>query len=108
MDSDGWERHNGDFEAAANAASGKFNSGRPTAVWEEFVAGLDPTNENSRFEAKIELVDGMSVITWEPDLNTNGISRLYKIYGKESLTEVDWQYPTNSLHRFFKVTVEMP
>jgi len=20
----------------------------------------------------------------------------------------DWQYPSNSLHRFFKVTVEMP
>ncbi len=35
--------------------------------------------------------------------------RLYKIYGSETLENGgEWQYPTNSLHRFFKVTVEMP
>ena len=34
--------------------------------------------------------------------------RLYKIYGKEKLSDADWVYPTNTLHRFFKVTVEMP
>ena len=98
----------GDFEAAANAASGKMNCGRPTTVWEEFVAGLDPTNENSRFEAKIEMVDGAPVVKWEPDLNTNGIVRIYKVYGRESLAEGEWQYPTNSLHRFFRVDVDMP
>ena len=98
----------GDFEAAANAASGKMNWGRPTSIWEEFVAGLDPTNENSRFEAKIEMVDGAPVVTWEPNLNTNGIIRLYKVYGRESLTDGNWQYPTNSLHRFFRVDVDMP
>ncbi len=98
----------GDFEAAANAASGKMNLGRPTTVWEEFVAGLDPTNENSRFEAKIEMVDGMPVVKWEPDLNTNGVVRIYKVYGRESLAEGEWQYPTNSLHRFFRVDVDMP
>ena len=51
------------------------------------------------------------LITWEPDLNENGTKseRLYKIYGSETLDGGgDWQYPTNSLHRFFKVTVEMP
>ncbi|MBQ3341743.1 MAG: hypothetical protein IJG84_07585 [Kiritimatiellae bacterium] len=37
----------GDFEAAANAASGKLSCGSPTEVWEEYVAGLDPTNANS-------------------------------------------------------------
>ena len=43
------------------------------------------------------------------DLNTNGIVRIYKVYGSETLENGgDWQYPTNSLHRFFKVTVEMP
>ena len=98
----------GDFEAAANAASGKMSLGRPTTVWEEFVAGLDPTNENSRFEAKIEMVDGAPVVKWEPDLNTNGIVRIYKVYGRESLAEGEWQYPTNSLHRFFRVDVDMP
>jgi len=27
---------------------------------------------------------------------------------KESLADAVWIYPTNSLHRFFKVTVELP
>ena len=40
---------------------------------------------------------------------THGVVRTYKVYGKESLEGGgEWQYPTNSLHRFFKVTVEMP
>ena len=49
-------------------------------------------------------------MTWVPDLNENGSKseRLYKVYGKENLTDAAWAYPTNSLHRFFKVTVEMP
>ena len=41
-------------------------------------------------------------------MNTNGVVRTYKVYGSETLDGGgDWQYPTNSLHRFFKVTVEM-
>jgi formylglycine-generating enzyme required for sulfatase activity len=98
----------GDFEAAANAASGKTQGGAATSVWEEFVAGTDPTNVTSRFVAKIEMCNGEPIVTWEPDLNTNGIQRIYKVYGKENLTDATWAYPTNSLHRFFKVTVEMP
>ena len=48
-------------------------------------------------------------MAWEPDLNTNGVVRTYKVYGSETLENGgEWQYPTNSLHRFFKVTVEMP
>jgi hypothetical protein len=55
------------------------------------------------------MVDGAPVVKWEPDLNTNGVIRAYKVYGKETLEGGgEWQYPTNSLHRFFKVTVEMP
>ena len=80
-------------------------------VWECFVAGISPTNETARFTAKIEMREGLPVIMWEPDLNENGAKaeRLYKVYGRESLGEgCEWQYPTNSLHRFFKVTVEMP
>ena len=98
-----------DFETAANAPSGKHDgAGRTTSVWEEWVAGTDPTNAASRFEAKIEMRDGVPIVTWEPDLNTNGVIRTYKVYGKESLADAVWAYPTNSLHRFFKVTVEMP
>ena len=95
------------YETAARAtAANGLNK-----VWECFVAGTDPTNETSRFEAKIEMKDGVPVVTWEPDLNESGTKseRLYKVYGREGLgDETPWQYPTNSLHRFFKVTVEMP
>ena len=68
------------------------------------------TNASSLFTAKIDMRDGLPVIAREPDLNENGSKseRLYKVYGKESLGDADWVYPTNSLHRFFKVTVEMP
>ena len=98
-----------DYETAGNAASGKMQGGRLLQVWQDYVAGTDPTNLMSRFAAKIEMVDGAPVVKWEPDLNTNGVIRAYKVYGKETLEGGgEWQYPTNSLHRFFKVTVEMP
>ena len=43
------------------------------------------------------------------NLGTNGDIRVYKVYGSETLEDGgNWQYPTNSLHRFFKVKVEMP
>ena len=98
-----------DYETAGNAASGKMNWGKPSAVWEEYVAGLDPTDANSRLVASIEMRDGAPFVSWTPDLNTNGIIRTYKVYGSETLENGgNWQYPTNSLHRFFRVKVEMP
>ena len=98
------------YEAAAKATSGKTDcSGNALQVWQDYVAGTDPINLMSRFTAKIEMIGGAPVVTWEPDLNTNGVIRTYKVYGKETLDGGgEWQYPTNSLHRFFKVTVEMP
>lgn len=97
--------YGGNYEAAANAtAANGFNK-----VWECYVAGISPTNETAKFAAKIEMKDGAPVVTWKPDLNTNGTVRIYKVYGSETLENGgDWQYPTNSLHKFFKVTVEMP
>ena len=110
-----WLKHYGwtascDYEAIGAALSGKTQGGNQTKVWEEYVAGTDPTNTTSVFKSKIEMVDGTPKVTWEPDLNENGAKseRLYKVWGKESLTDLDWIHPTNSLHRFFKVTVEMP
>lgn len=97
--------HGGDYEAAAFATASNGHN----KVWECFVAGISPTNATAQFMAKIEVKNGAPIVTWEPDLNTNGIMRTYKVYGSETLEGGgDWQYPTNSLHRFFKVTVEMP
>ena len=98
-------QYGGDYEVAAKATAA---NGR-NKVWECYVAGISPTNATSKFVAKIEMKDGAPVVTWEPDLNTNGVIRTYKVYGSETLENGgNWQYPTNSLHRFFKVTVEMP
>ena len=99
-----------DYEAIGAAMSGKTQGGKATKVWEEYVAGTDPTNANSVFSAKIDIVDGLPRVKWSPDLNEDGTKSLrsYKVWGKESLEDVDWICPTNALHRFFKVTVEMP
>ena len=99
-----------DFETAAKGATGKRDgNGKALSVWQDYVAGTDPTNVASMFTAGIEMVDGVPQVTWSPNLNTNGIIRTYKVYGSETLDGGgDWQYPTNSLHRFFKVSVEMP
>ncbi len=93
------------YEAAAKAtAANGYNK-----VWECYVAGISPTNETAKFTAAIEMVDGVPQITWSPDLNTNGIERTYTIWGKTNLTDgVEWECPTNSAHRFFKVVVELP
>ena len=100
----------GDFEAAANAASGKAQGGAATSMWEEYVAGTVPTNLESTLKARIEMQGATPLVTWNPNLNEDGVERrLYKIYGSETLENGgEWQYPTNSFHRFFKVTVEMP
>ena len=70
-----------------------------------YIAGLDPTNETSKFTAKITISNGVPSIVWTPDLGSN---RTYTIYGKTDLTDSNWTSPTNSSHRFFKVGVELP
>lgn len=104
------EKFGSDFSAALQAQTGKkSHDGSAMLVWQDFVAGTDPTKEDDLFAAKIEMKDGVPVVTWEPNLNTNGEVRVYKVYGKETLSPAEeWAYPTNSLHRFFKVSVEMP
>ena len=97
-----------EFDAYETAAKVKAANGHNN-VWECYVAGISPTNETAKFIAKIEMKGGAPVVSWEPDLNTNGVVRTYKVYGSETLENGgNWQYPTNSLHRFFKVNVEMP
>ena len=98
-----------DFETAAKRATGKRGGdGRALQVWQDYVAGTDPTNAASVFTAGIEMVGGVPQVTWSPNLNTNGIERSYTIWGKESLTDAAWHSPTNTADRFFKVSVEMP
>ena len=98
-----------DFESAAKQSIGKQSgNGRTWQVWQDYVAGTDPTNVTSAFTASIEMKDGMPLVTWSPTLNSNGEVRVYTVMGKENLTDAVWQSPTNSTHRFFKVKVALP
>ena len=97
----------GDYESAGNAAG---KNGVP--LWESYVAGLDPTDADSRFEAAISVdAQGNATVTWSPDLSGDADSpRAYTVYGKPSLGAADWEAVTDankSEMRFFKVEVEL-
>lgn len=72
-------------------------------IIDSYIAGLSPTNSNSRFFANIHMSNDTATITWTPNLN----SRIYTIYGKTNLTDRAWHSPTNASSRFFRVGVEM-
>ena len=84
------------------------SSGAPMCVWQDYIAGTDPTDINSVFKAKITMVDGKPKVEWEPNLNENGVVREYKVFGKEDLTDAEWQSPISDQCKFFKVEVSMP
>lgn len=98
-----------DYEELAMLPTGKRGpDGSVMRLWQDYLAGTDPTNMNSRFVAEIVMRNGTPVVTWKPNLNENGINRVYTIYGKESLLDEEWHTPTNRYHQFFKVTVTLP
>jgi len=99
------DKFGNDYDLAVLMPNGKTMGGNPGFVWEDYIAGTDPTDTNSVFAASISMEGGVPKLIWNPDL---GVERLYKVWGKASLVGGDWQCPTNSTHRFFKVTVEMP
>ena len=83
-------------------------------MWQDYVAGTDPTNALSKFTAKIEMKDGEPVVTWSPALNGEGVReglRTYRVWGKVNLGDVTWsevEAGGETGYRFFRVTVEMP
>ena len=98
------EQANGDYDKAANA------TGRNGyAIWECYLAGLDPDKEDSKFTATIKVENG--VVTVAP---SNGFKngRVYTIYGtkelgspKEKWVEVG-EGEENS-YNFFRIEVRM-
>jgi len=100
------KRYGADLTAALLKSTGKSDvHGNDRSVWQDNVMGTDPTDKASEFKTFVTMEGGFPTVTWEPDL---GVLREYKVWGRESLTGGDWEWPTNALHRFFKVTVEMP
>ena len=85
--------------------------GNPMYVWQDYIAGTDPTDEDSKFTVKIDIVDGEPVITWEPDTPELRATRVYKTLGKKTLMDKDWVDVTDkdqSEYHFFRVTVDLP
>ncbi len=87
----------------------RHSDGRAITVWDEYVAGTNPTDEKSVFSAEISAGEnGEPVITWNPDLNENGTKsiRRYTIYGCRELGG-EWHERKDG-DRFFKVRVALP
>jgi len=91
---------NGDYEVAALADE----DGDGHFAWQEYVAGSVPTNAESVFRSLISVSNGISRVTWTPDLGT---ARVYTVNGRTNLNEGAWGV-TNSGSRFFRVNVGMP
>ncbi|MBR3084799.1 MAG: hypothetical protein IKH04_00205 [Kiritimatiellae bacterium] len=104
--------HGGDYEAAANATS----ANGVNKVWQCYVAGIDPEDEDAKFKATIEMdADGKPVVKWNPPLSAEEeAKRTYRTLGKKTLDpNEEWTDVTDESdldaaeYRFFKVSVEM-
>lgn len=101
-----------DFTASLTKPTGKKDAvGNPLQVWQDYVAGTDPTDINDFFRAEIRIVDNAPVVSWSPVLPAaEAAKRVYTIYGRASLLSGDWTpVPSGqeSNYNFFKVVVQM-
>lgn len=103
------QKFGNNLSSALTKPTGKRDgAGNEMYVWQDYVAGTDPTDPSSKFMSRIDVIAGAPIITWSPNLNTNGIARNYTVLGKSALEDGDQWAPTNSFHRFFKVEVGLP
>lgn len=102
-----------DFTKAIVKQTGKYDGGgKPMMVWQDFVAGTDPTNPDDVFTASItfDAVTKAPIISWTPELSQEeAAKRIYKTFGKERITDTEWKLINGDAtkYNFFKVTVEM-
>lgn len=101
-----------DFSKAVVMKTGKQEqNGKDMLVWQDYVAGTDPTNPQDVFKAFITIQDGKVTVSYTPELDAERKAlRKYTVWGKKSLLDGNWVEVTNqelSGYNFFKVTVEM-
>ncbi len=97
----------GGTEAAYETAAMATAANGVDKVWQCYVAGLDPTDKDAVFRARIAFENGAPVVSWEPKLPPEEeAKRTYTIEGKAELGGT-WSSPVEASHRFFHVKVEM-
>ena len=106
------EKFGDDFTAAITMKTGKRDgAGNAMLVWQDFVAGTDPTKEDDVFKADITFdAAGNPIISWTPELPPReAAKRSYKKYGKVKLNDAEWSLidGNEADYNFFKVSVEM-
>ena len=107
------EKFGYDFTAALTKPSGKRDSaGNAMLVWQDFVAGTDPTKDYDVFTASITFDgSGNPVISYSPELSeTETAKRTYRKFGKVKLNDSAWTEIADGEednYNFFKVSVEM-
>ena len=106
------DKFGSDFTKALTKKTGKKDgAGNEMLVWQDYVAGTDPTDENDVFRASITIVEGQVKISWTPELDAERAAlRRYTTWGKKSLMDADWaEVPEGQEadYNFFKVSVEM-
>ena len=106
------EKFGSDFTKALAMKTGKKDgAGNDMFVWQDYVAGTDPTKEDDVFTASITIVDGEVKVSYSPELDdARKALRKYTTWGKKSLLDTGWvevEPGQEGDYNFFKVTVEM-
>ena len=101
-----------DFTASLTKPTGKKDAaGNGLQVWQDYVAGTDPTDVNDVFRATVTVSGGTPVISWTPVLPAaEAAKRTYTILGRQSLLSGDWTVVPSgqeSNYNFFKVRVKV-
>jgi len=101
-----------DISKALQMKSGKHDSaGNAMYVWQDFVAGTNPTDEKDVFRTEVKFVDGRVSIGYSPMLDeAQSRLRKYTTWGKKCLMDDKWTaIPEGheSEYNFFQVTVVM-
>ena len=101
-----------DFTQALSMKTGKKDgAGNDMFVWQDYVAGTDPTKPEDKFTASITVVDGKVTVSYTPELDDDRKAlRKYTTWGKKSLLDANWtvvQEGQEAEYNFFKVSVEM-